>query len=194
MSDLIIYGLRCPKTHYYKYIGKSSSGLVRPKTHLVLSHNNSVRLWIEELREEGLCPLIDVIEECSEDNLLEREKFWIAYYHESVYPLMNIIEYRGYSITKIQEELKIEEQRLAEKLNKVKQEISNLDNIHEFIKYIRKERGMNQEILADLSGVGLRTLKQIETGKGNHTYKTLENLLNVLGYKLTPCLMMHNVS
>lgn len=189
MSDLIIYGLRCPRTHYYKYIGKSSIGLVRPKTHLVLSHNNSVRLWVEELREEGLCPLIDVIEECSEDNLLEREKFWIVYYHESVSPLMNIIEYKGYNITKIQEELKIEEQKLTDKLSRVKQEISNLDNIHEFIKYVRKVRGINQEMLSDLSGVGLRTIKQIEAGKGNPTYKTLENWLNVLGYKLIPCLI-----
>ena len=194
MSDLLIYGLKCPKSDDYRYIGKSSNGLRRPKTHLILSHNLSVRLWVEELREEGLCPLIDVIEECSEDNLLEREKFWIAYYHELVYPLMNIIEYKGSSITKIQEELKIEEQKLADKLNKIKQEISNLDNIHEFIKYVRKVRGINQETLSDLSGVGLRTIKQIEAGKGNPTYKTLENWLNVLGYKLTPCLIMHNAS
>jgi len=188
MSHLLIYGLKCPKTHDYKYIGKSSNGLIRPKTHLTLSHNVSVRLWVEELREEGLCPLIDVIEECSEDNLSERETFWIAYYHELVSPLMNIIKYEGASITKIQKELEIQEQKLIDKLNKVKQNISNLNNIYEFIKYIRKERDINQEVLSDLSGISLRTIKEIESGKGNPTYNTLDKILDVLGYELIPCI------
>lgn len=186
MSDLLIYGLKCPKSDDYRYIGKSSNGLRRPKTHLILSHNLSVRLWVEELREEGLCPLIDVIEECFKDNLSEREAFWIAYYHQEISPLMNIIQYEGARITKVKEELKIQEQKLTNKLNKVKQNITNLNNIYEFIKYIRKERDINQETLSDLSGVSLRTIKAIELGKGNPTYNTLDKILDVLGYELMP--------
>jgi DNA-binding XRE family transcriptional regulator len=188
MADFLIYGLRCPETGFYKYIGKSSNGLSRPKSHLTLSHNNSIRLWVEELRDKGLCPLIDIIEECDSVQLLEREKYWISYYHNSVYPLMNIIEYKGINIEKLREELKAEEQILMHKINAVKEDIENLSNIYKFIKTIRKKRGVTQELLASLSGVGLRTIKQIETGKSNPTFKTLENALDVLGYKLVPIL------
>ena len=54
---------------------------------------------------------------------------------------------------------------------------------------IMKERremlNITQEMLADLSDVGLRTLKQFESGKGNPTAKTLNKLANTLGMELT---------
>ena len=53
---------------------------------------------------------------------------------------------------------------------------------------IKKRREMlqvTQEMLAELSGVGLRTLKQFESGKGNPTVETLTKLANALGMELT---------
>ena len=44
---------------------------------------------------------------------------------------------------------------------------------------------VTQETLADLSGVGLRTLKQFESGKGNPTAETLNKLGSALGMELT---------
>ena len=44
---------------------------------------------------------------------------------------------------------------------------------------------VTQEMLADLSGVGLRTLKQFESGKGNPTLETLQKLGDALGMELT---------
>jgi DNA-binding XRE family transcriptional regulator len=190
MSQFLIYGLRCPKSSLYKYIGKSSNGLSRPKSHLSLSSNQSIRLWVEELREEGLCPLIDVIEECSKEDLLDREKHWINYYHNSVSSLMNIIEYKGVNIDRLHNEIKLEEEKLYIKLNKIKSDIKNIENIFDFIKYVRKQRGITQETLSDLSGVGFRTIKQIELGKSNPTYETLSKVLNVLGYELKPSLII----
>ncbi len=58
----------------------------------------------------------------------------------------------------------------------------------ELIKVIKKRREMmqvNQEMLAELSGVGLRTLKQFESGKGNPTVKTISKLADALGLELT---------
>jgi transcriptional regulator with XRE-family HTH domain len=43
---------------------------------------------------------------------------------------------------------------------------------------------VTQEALAELSGVGLRTLKQLETGKGNPTIGTIQKLLDILGMEL----------
>ncbi len=53
------------------------------------------------------------------------------------------------------------------------------------IKERREMLKVTQEMLADLSGVGLRTLKQFESGKGNPTVQTLNKLADALGMELT---------
>jgi transcriptional regulator with XRE-family HTH domain len=57
----------------------------------------------------------------------------------------------------------------------------------ELIKVLKDRREVlkvTQEHLAELSGVGLRTLKSIESGKGNPTIETLAKLADVLGLEL----------
>lgn len=49
----------------------------------------------------------------------------------------------------------------------------------------REMLNITQEMLADLSDIGLRTLKQFESGKDNPTAKTLNKLANTLGMELT---------
>lgn len=44
---------------------------------------------------------------------------------------------------------------------------------------------VTQESLAELSGVGLRTLKQFESGKGNPTLLTISKLADALGMELS---------
>jgi len=51
---------------------------------------------------------------------------------------------------------------------------------------------VTQETLAELSGVGLRTLKQFESGKGNPTLLTLQKLADVLGMEI--CLKIKNIT
>lgn len=58
----------------------------------------------------------------------------------------------------------------------------------ELIKTIKERREalqVTQETVAELSGVGLRTLKQFESGKGNPTLLTLQKIADVLGLELT---------
>ena len=55
------------------------------------------------------------------------------------------------------------------------------------LKIIKKRRlllGITQQDLSDFSGVGLRTIRQIEAGKGNPSLETLTNILNVLGVEI----------
>jgi transcriptional regulator with XRE-family HTH domain len=52
------------------------------------------------------------------------------------------------------------------------------------LKARREVLRLTQEALAELSGVGLRTLKQLESGKGNPTLLTIEKLADVLGLEL----------
>jgi len=52
------------------------------------------------------------------------------------------------------------------------------------IKERREILKITQESLADLSGVGLRTIKQLEGGKANPTFNTLQEIADVLGLEL----------
>lgn len=52
------------------------------------------------------------------------------------------------------------------------------------LKERREVLGVTQGHLAELAGVGLRTLKEIESGKGNPTFETLNKLAEVLGMEL----------
>ena len=52
------------------------------------------------------------------------------------------------------------------------------------VKQRREELQVTQETLADISGVGLRTLKQFESGKGNPTLETITKLAEALGMEL----------
>ncbi len=60
----------------------------------------------------------------------------------------------------------------------------HLKELIQALKKRREELGVTQEHLADLSGVGLRTLKSLESGKSNPTFETLSKLARVLGMEL----------
>ena len=57
-------------------------------------------------------------------------------------------------------------------------------DIVETLKKRRITLQVNQETLAMLSGVGLRTVKQFESGKGNPTLETIQKLADVLGLEM----------
>jgi transcriptional regulator with XRE-family HTH domain len=52
------------------------------------------------------------------------------------------------------------------------------------LKQRRHALNVTQEQLAEISGVGLRTLKQFESGKGNPTLITIDKLADALGLTL----------
>jgi len=60
----------------------------------------------------------------------------------------------------------------------------HLKNLIQTIKQRREMMRVTQETLAELSGVGLRTLKQFESGKGNPTLLTIQKLADVLGMEV----------
>ncbi len=68
-------------------------------------------------------------------------------------------------------------------------------HFEELIRIIKERRNslqVTQESLAQLSGVGLRTLKQFESGKGNPTLQTFHKIADVLGLEVS--LKLKNVS
>ncbi len=59
-----------------------------------------------------------------------------------------------------------------------------LSNLIVPIKERRNILDVTQETLAEISGVGLRTLKQLESGKGNPTLETLQKICDALGLEI----------
>lgn len=59
-----------------------------------------------------------------------------------------------------------------------------LSELADQIKERRKILNITQEDLSEISGVSLRTLKEIETRKGNPTLETLIKLGDVLGMEV----------
>lgn len=55
---------------------------------------------------------------------------------------------------------------------------------YEKIKNRRKELNLTQSDLAGISGIGLRTIKEIESGTGNPEFKTIEKMLKILGLEI----------
>jgi hypothetical protein len=86
----IIYGLLDPSTDEIRYVGRSSSGLKRAKHHLqrsVLSKDFTHKgHWLRKL---GTAPGVLVLEDCSREDLAEREVWWIAFGRSEGWPLTN---------------------------------------------------------------------------------------------------------
>jgi transcriptional regulator with XRE-family HTH domain len=61
----------------------------------------------------------------------------------------------------------------------------HFEDVIKTIKHRRAILQLTQENLAELSGVGLRTLKQFESGKGNPTLLTLQRIADVLGMEVS---------
>ena len=57
-------------------------------------------------------------------------------------------------------------------------------NLSQELRIRREQLGVTQEYLADLSGVGLRTIKSFESGRANPRLETLTKLSEVLGIEL----------
>lgn len=57
-------------------------------------------------------------------------------------------------------------------------------NIAEVIKNRRKTLSISQLDLAEMAGIGLATIKDIERGKGNPSMATVSKIMEVLGMEI----------
>ena len=60
----------------------------------------------------------------------------------------------------------------------------HLEELIHIIKERRRILDITQDDLSELSGIGLRTVKAIESGKSNPTFDTINKLISVLGLDL----------
>ena len=95
-----IYGLADPRTGLVRYIGRTTTGMERPRHHWYFypsknNHATHKTHWVDELKSLGLRFEIKVLEEVADDDvdsieLLER--YWIAQAKEAGWNLTNTTE------------------------------------------------------------------------------------------------------
>jgi len=59
-----------------------------------------------------------------------------------------------------------------------------IEEIGKALKFRRAFLKLRQQDLAEMSGINLRTIHQIENGTGNPLFETLEKLTDILGMEL----------
>lgn len=75
-----VYGLYEPRSSTPKYVGKTTCVWSRYKSHILSRDTSAKSLWVQSLKDRGEYPTIQVLEECLETSLDEREKYWIDHY------------------------------------------------------------------------------------------------------------------
>ena len=74
-----IYTLAHPTTNNeIRYVGKTINLNRRYKQHLYDKRTSHKASWVKSLKNQGLKPILTVIEECTEHNWEDREKCWIT--------------------------------------------------------------------------------------------------------------------
>lgn len=91
-SKVYIYTLENPDTGVIRYIGKTINPSQRLKSHL-WTKNNSLRTkksnWIQSLKANGLKPIMRILDEVSESNWSDAEKYWIEQFRQWGFELYN---------------------------------------------------------------------------------------------------------
>lgn len=167
----LVYGLKDPRNDVYFYIGKTTTSINRPLSHLTNSHNKDVNLLVKEIVDEGLSVVVSIIESNLElNNLANREKYWINYYFEINEFLLNKKDFTSERDKLIASINSIEEEVLCNLLN-------GLDKISETVRSFRLKRNLTQESLAKMTNLSRSTIFFLE--KESKTV-TVDNVIKVL--------------
>lgn len=96
VSLFLVYGLQDPDTGAIRYVGQSSRGLARPKTHNEPKRNREAgnrhkAAWVAQVHARGSAVAIVVLEEFRDAaDLNDAERFWIAQARGLGWPLTNL--------------------------------------------------------------------------------------------------------
>jgi len=85
-----IYALCSPITNLPRYIGKTNNLAKRYDVHIHDKIKSYKCSWIKSLKEQGLLPVLMIIEECKFNIWKEREIYWINYCTECGIKLTNL--------------------------------------------------------------------------------------------------------
>ena len=98
--EFYIYTLSHPETNEVRYVGKTINLKRRYKQHLYDKRTSHKASWVKSLKNNGLKPIMTVIETCDETNWVDREKFWISQFDN----LTNLLDGGGAHYTRTTKE------------------------------------------------------------------------------------------
>jgi len=86
-----IYTLTDPRTNQVRYVGKANNVSQRYKAHLNKARKHQIHKWnwIQQLKREGLKPIIDVIDVVPIDDWIYWERYWISQMKQWGFNLVN---------------------------------------------------------------------------------------------------------
>lgn len=94
-AHTFVYGLVDPRTLLVRYVGKTVSGMRRPRNHgeaARLKARTYCAAWVHSLHAAGLTYTIVVLEHGPKDQLSDIERWWIAYGRACGWPLTNLTD------------------------------------------------------------------------------------------------------
>lgn len=84
-NTIYIYSLTDPDTNEVRYVGKTTHIKRRYYEHTKnisgIKSNSHKCNWIKKLIKENKYPIINIIEECNDDNWEQRERYWISQFN-----------------------------------------------------------------------------------------------------------------
>jgi len=78
---IYIYTLTDPKNNEVRYVGKTINPERRYKQHLYDKRRSHKASWVQSLRNDNLKPIMSIIEECTESNWRDSERYWIQQFN-----------------------------------------------------------------------------------------------------------------
>jgi len=89
-----IYALKCPVSGNVRYVGKANNVKERYRNHLnpCKDKNTYKRNWINSLRRRNLRPIVEVVKEVPMDEWKKWERYFIKYYKDKGYDLVNCMD------------------------------------------------------------------------------------------------------
>lgn len=95
MKKTYIYSLVCPLDGKVKYVGKANDPKSRFRKHKSLGDTNTgdniaKNEWIKSLLDQGLLPILEILEEVEISEWKEKEKFYVRQFREQGLELFNI--------------------------------------------------------------------------------------------------------
>lgn len=79
--EIYIYTLSHPITNEVRYVGKTINIKRRYKQHLYDKRTSHKASWVKSLKNDGLKPVMNILEICTFENWEEKEKYWIKQFN-----------------------------------------------------------------------------------------------------------------
>jgi len=195
-----IYTLSCPITNNIKYVGITKNSLSkRLSQHLAEKRNNKRKSWILNLRNKNLIPSMELLDEVSDNEWKDEEKFYISYFKFLGFDLVNMTDGGDRIEMTIEIRRKISKSHIGKKLSDETKRKIGLANVQgrcgtkgkkmsDYVKNIRSVSMKNRfvsdktKLKMSLSSCKIQIVKMDLNDNELETYKSISECCKLNNY------------